>query len=263
MAETAREAVASELPRTLAVDIGGTGIKEIVLDAQGNSITERARIKTPRPALPQPIIDVIVTMAARQGEFERISVGFPGVVRNGITENAPNLDPSWAGVNLAQRLTELLGKPTRVCNDADTQGFGAISGNGVELVLTLGTGLGSALFVDGILVPNLEVAHHRFRARRTYEEFLSNAALEKVGRKKWNKRLRHAIESLHGLFSYDMLYLGGGNAEKVDVQRLPSKTQIVSNVLGLLGGIHLWRPEFKIRTPAVPPTSPDVASEAS
>lgn len=226
--------------RTLAVDIGGSGIKVMVLDEKGNPQTERSRVETPQPPKPDAVIAAIAQLAAQQGEFHRVSVGFPGVVRNGVTETAVNLDPDWIGFDLATVLSHRLEKPVRAINDADMQGLGAISGQGVELVITLGTGFGSALFLNGKLVPNLEMGHHEFRKGETYEQQLGRAALERVGEKKWNNRLEKAIASLQHLFNYDHLYIGGGEAKKVTIY-LPPNVKIVSNVTGLLGGIALWR----------------------
>ena len=224
---------------TLAIDIGGTGIKAILLDEAGKPLTERARVKTPKPATPAAIINIIVALAKAQGGFDRVSVGFPGVVRHGVTVTAPNLATSWKNFALAKALSKKLGRPVKVANDADVQGFGAIAGRGVELVVTLGTGFGSALFVDGALVPNLEVAHHPFKRNRTYEDLLGMVALKKVGNKKWNNRVKRAIESLEHLFNYDSLYLGGGNAKRITV-KLPPNAKVVENIAGLLGGIALW-----------------------
>ncbi len=226
--------------RTLAVDIGGTGIKALVLSATGKPLTERARVKTPRPATPGAVINTIVGMAKDQGVFDRVSVGFPGVVRRNVTITAPNLDGNWRNFKLAETLSKKLGKPVRVANDADVQGFGAIGGQGVELVITLGTGFGSALFLDGKLVPNLEIAHHPFQKDQTYEEKLGDAARKKIGKKKWNRRLLKALQTLEHAFNYDRLYIGGGNAKKI-ITKLPANTRIVENVAGLLGGIALWQ----------------------
>ena len=225
---------------TLAIDIGGSGTKVILLDATGQPLGERARLKTPSPATPQAVMATIIQLAADQSSFDRVSVGFPGVVRHGITYTAVNLDQAWVGYPLAEKLAEQLKRPVKVANDADIQGLGAVSGKGVELVITLGTGFGSALFVDGQLVPNLEMAHHRFRKTESYEEQLGRAALEKVGKEKWNRRLRKAINSLEHLFNYDRLYIGGGEAKNITL-KLPSNIAIVPNVLGLLGGIALWQ----------------------
>lgn len=226
-------------PRTLCIDIGGTGIKTMVVDDSGKPLTERLRVDTPRPATPRAVIKAILGMAGQQGAFDRISVGFPGVVRKGVTETAPNLHPTWIGVNLDRTLTKELGKPVRAANDADVQGLGAVKGEGVELVVTLGTGFGSSLFVEGRLVPNVQLAHHAGWRGKTYEEELGKAALKKAGKKKWNKRVKKAVASLSQLFNYDRLYIGGGNTGKIGFE-LPSRVKIVSNVEGLLGGVALW-----------------------
>ncbi|MBL1175741.1 ROK family protein [Pantanalinema sp. GBBB05] len=225
--------------RTLSIDIGGSGIKGMVLDETGTPLNERVRVATPQPATPAPVIAAIVELV-KGLEFDRVSVGFPGVVRLGITETAVNLHPDWVGFDLAGTLTQQLGKPTRVCNDADMQGLGAIAGRGVELVITLGTGFGSALFLDGRLVPNLEMGHHEFRKGETYEEQLGRVALDLQGKKKWNQRLEKAIASLQHLFNYDCLYIGGGNTDRITFE-LPANVKIVPNISGILGGIALWR----------------------
>ncbi len=226
--------------RTLAVDIGGTGIKAMVVSQTGKPLTKRTRIKTPRPATPAALMTAIAGLAKTQGAFDLVSVGFPGVVRRGVTMTGPNLDGRWGGFHLADALTKKLGKPVRVANDADMQGYGVIAGHGVELVVTLGTGFGSGLFVDGKLVPNLEIAHHPFQKGKTYEELLGDAVRKKIGKKKWSKRLVRAIQTLDRTFNYDHLYIGGGNAERITV-KLPRNVQVVSNAAGLLGGIALWR----------------------
>ncbi len=224
--------------RTLAVDIGGSGIKVMVIDTEGNPLSDRTRLKTPQPAKPEEVIDTILTLAKSQ-EFDRVSVGFPGVVQNGLIKTAVNLDDDWLNYDLATSLTQLLSKPVKVANDADIQGFGAIAGEGVELVITLGTGFGSALFVNGKLVPNLEMGHHPFRKGETYEEQLGRSAMDKEGKKKWNTRLEKAIATLDRLFNYDVLYIGGGETKNIKFD-LPDNAKIIPNISGLLGGIRLW-----------------------
>jgi polyphosphate glucokinase len=226
-------------PRTLCVDIGGTGIKTLIVDGKGRAMTERNRIATPRPATPRALRAAIVELARQQGPFNRVAVGFPGVVRRGVTETAFNLHPSWIGVNLEKLLTAALKRPVRAANDADVQGLGAVRGKGVELVITLGTGFGSALFTDGHLVPNVQLAHHAAWRRKTYEDELGDAARKKAGKKKWNRRVRKAIRSLDDMFSYDRLYIGGGNAARIEPP-LPPRVRIISNLEGLLGGLMLW-----------------------
>jgi polyphosphate glucokinase len=225
---------------TLAVDIGGTGTKTMLLDEAGQPVSERLRDETPRPATPDAIVEIIAKQAAQHGKFDRVSVGFPGVVKEGVVGTAPNLDKSWEGYDLGSTLEQRLGRPTRVRNDADVQGFGAIEGKGVELVLTLGTGLGSALYVDGHLVPNLELGHHPFRKDKTYEECVGAAALKRKGRRRWNRDVMRMLDELRRAINFRVCYLGGGNAKKLNGS-LPADVSVVDNTAGLLGGIALWR----------------------
>jgi polyphosphate glucokinase len=226
-------------PRTLAIDIGGSGLKCLVLDPKGEAITERLRESTPETPTPVAVLPLLQKMAVEHGAFDRISVGFPGVVVSGEVRTAVNLHEAWVGFHLGRALEELLGKPARVANDADVQGLGVIEGRGVELVLTLGTGIGSALFTEGHLVPNLELGHHPFEKSKTYEERLGDEALKKKGTDRWNQRLQRAIATLDYIFNFRVLYLGGGNAKKIAFE-LPKNVQPVANIYGLLGGIRLW-----------------------
>ena len=249
MASTQKRSTPAQQPITLAIDIGGSGIKGILLSPTGQPIGERLRIVTPQPSTPQAVFAGITELVQGLGSFNRVSVGFPGVIHQGQVKTAPNLDASWPGTNLVQELERQLKKPARAANDADVQGYGAIKGQGVELVITLGTGFGTALFVNGHLVPNLEIAHHPFRKRQTYEVQLGAHALKVVGKKRWNVRLAKAIELLDRVINFDHLYIGGGNGKKVTIA-LPSHATIVSNTAGLLGGIALWADSNVILTPA-------------
>lgn len=226
-------------PVTLAIDIGGTGLKALLLDPHGKPLTDRARVETPRPATPDAVLSALAGLVAPLKGYDRVSVGFPGVVLEGVTKTAPNLHPSWSGFHLADTLRKRLGKPTRVLNDAGVQGYGVIVGKGLEMVLTLGTGLGCALFYGGTYIPNLELAHHPFRGKKTYEDYLGARALEKAGKKKWNKRVAKAIAQIDPIWNPDRIYLGGGNAKHLTL-KLPRHVKITSNVAGLLGGIALW-----------------------
>lgn len=226
-------------PLTLSIDVGGSGVKMMILDPAGEPITERLRHKTPDQPTPDLVLKEIVNMAKKIGSFDRVSVGFPGVVVEGMTHTAVNLHDDWAGFDLRGALTERLGKDVRVANDADVQGLGVIEGIGVELVLTLGTGIGSALFVNGTLVPNLELGHHPFERDKTYEQRMGDLELRKKGKDTWNERLERAIVVLDRVFNYRVLYLGGGNARKINFE-LPDNVRTVPNVAGILGGIRLW-----------------------
>ncbi len=228
-----------EKPLTLAIDIGGSGLKMLVLDTKGKPVTKKTRLGTPQPALPETVLETLDEQFEVHGKFDRISVGFPGVVVDGVTMCAPNLHPDWNDFNLAKALEDHTSVPVRVANDADIQGYGVIEGNGVELVLTLGTGLGSALFVDGVLVPNLELGHHPFKNKQTYEQLLGQAAKVRDGDKKWSEQLLCAIDQLDALFNPGIIYIGGGNAKKLVVS-LPEQVKITQNIAGILGGIKLW-----------------------
>jgi len=230
----------SEGKKTLTIDIGGSGVKALVLDEKGEQITERVRIKTPEIPTPPVVIEIIGKLAEKSGEFDRVSCGFPGVVIDGEILTAVNLHPDWVGVNLAEELEKLTGKPARVANDADIQGSAVIGGKGLEMVLTLGTGMGAALFINGRLVPNLELGHHPFRKNQTYEDCLGEATLKSKGTAKWNRRLAEAIDLLQQIFNFNTLYLGGGNTKKIEIE-LPENVKVVPNIAGLLGGIALWR----------------------
>jgi polyphosphate glucokinase len=228
--------------RTLAIDIGGTGIKAVLLDETGKMISERQRVPTPpKPVTPDELVHAIDEVVKPLGSFERVSVGFPGYVREGRLVTAPNLGTdALAGFDLQSVLAEHLGKPVRVLNDADVQGFGAIGGKGLEMVLTLGTGAGTAIFRDGEVMPHLELAHHPVSGSKTYDEYIGNAARRKKGRKAWNKRVAKVIEILREVVRFDHLYIGGGNAKDITFP-LPADVTTVPNTDGLTGGIRLWR----------------------
>ncbi|MCA9587502.1 MAG: ROK family protein [Myxococcales bacterium] len=226
--------------RTLAIDIGGTGLKAIVLDEVGTPLTERVRVETPRPATPSAVMEALRDLTKPLGAFDRISCGFPGVVVDGVTRSAPNLHVAWAGFRLEADLTRRLRKPARALNDAGVQGFGVIERRGVEMVLTLGTGMGCALYLDGRYVPNLELAHHPFKGKRTYEQYVGDAALESAGKKSWNRRVRKVLEQVMRTWNPRVVYVGGGNAKHLKGS-LPDGVKLTDNIAGLLGGIALWR----------------------
>lgn len=228
--------------QTLSIDIGGSGIKGMVLDADARPLNERLRIATPEDASPAAVFEVIAQLVARQPPFDRIAVGFPGIVDSGVTRSAPNLDGDWRGVRLAQRVAEIGAKPCRAVNDADMQGYGAITGRGVEMMITLGTGMGSALFTNGHLVPNLELGHHPFEKGETYEQRIGNQARKDAGNKKWSQRVLRVIEQLKPIFNPRVLYLGGGNTKRLEID-LPDGVERVDNIAGILGGVRLWLDE--------------------
>ncbi len=224
----------------MCIDIGGSGLKAMLLDKAGKPVSERQRVVTPTVPTPRAVLKSLDQLRQMLPAFDRVSVGFPGVIKHGKTYGAFNLHPLWAGgFPLEAELAKMWRKPVRVCNDAAVQGYGAIIGDGVELTLTLGTGMGNALFTSGHLCPGLELGHHPWK-KHTYEDYLGRRGLDKYGKKIWNKYLQEAIDQTEKLFNWDHLYIGGGNTKKIEFK--PGKNvKIVSNEAGLLGGVALWR----------------------
>jgi len=225
---------------TLAVDIGGGSIKVLVLDDQGAPMQEPRTQPTPVPATCEAVFDLIHDMSDTLPPRRRVSVGFPGVVKYGVAHNAPNLgNELWSGVRLNEELTRLLKRPVRAVNDVDMQGLGVVRGNGVELVLTLGTGLGAALFTEGVLVPNLELGHHPMRDGQTYEDLVRDSELKRIGPIAWTGRVLSAIAQIEPLFNYDTLHLGGGNVRHLQAQ-LPKNARLFSFAEAMRGALKLW-----------------------
>ena len=193
------------------------------------------------PATTNAVLDALITLVKPLSGYDRVSVGFPGVVVDGVTQTAPNLDPSWNGFDLAAELGRRLHRTVRVLNDAGVQGYGVIPGHGVEMVLTLGTGLGCALYHDGVYVPNLELAHHPFRHGKTYEEYVGAKAMKKVGKKKWNKRVARVIAQVLADLESARALPRRRQREASQDQTPARRSTITSNVAGLLGGIALWK----------------------
>jgi polyphosphate glucokinase len=225
---------------TLAVDIGGTSIKVLVLGDDGTPAAEAVVQPTPAPATPEAVYVVIRDMAGTLPPHRRVSVGFPGIVKHGVAENAPNLgNELWHGERIDERLARVLGRPVRTVNDADLQGLGVVSGKGVELVLTLGTGMGSALFTRGVLVPNLELGHHPMRDGQTYEDLVRDSELKRIGAIEWTARVVDAIAQLEPIFNFDRLYLGGGNVRHIATE-LGAHVRFFTLVDAMRGALRLW-----------------------
>jgi polyphosphate glucokinase len=251
---------APEHPFTLAIDVGGTGLKASVLSKTGTMVADRVKVPTTYPMPPDGdhgLVAALTALVQPLPPADRVSCGFPGMVRGGHVLSAPHfvtrkgpgteVDPklfaAWSDFDLATALTAALGQPTKVANDADVQGAAVVGGQGFELVITLGTGFGTAIFMDGQLLPHLELAHQPFRKEETYNDQLGELARKKVGDKRWNRRVRLAIDCLDALFFFDHLYIGGGNASRVDRDDLGdvlARTTVVDNTAGILGGIKLW-----------------------
>jgi polyphosphate glucokinase len=247
-------------PYTLAIDIGGTGLKASVLSRTGTMVADRVKVETKYPLPPEgenSLVSALQGLVKPLPEADRVSAGFPGMIRNGLVLSAPHfvtkkgpgtaidkkLVEAWAKFDLATALSKAFGKPTKVANDADVQGAAVVQGKGLEVVITLGTGFGSAVFLDGQLMPHLELAHQPFRKDETYNDLLGELGRKNKGDETWNHRVREAVTNLQGLFFYDHLYVGGGNARRVNRDELGEDIDnitIVDNTAGILGGVKLW-----------------------
>ena len=224
----------------LTLDIGGSHIKAIILNAKGDMLFPYNKTETPENANPKNTLTAIDKLIKNFSEFDRISVGFPGYVKNGVVFTAPNLDKkAWKNFDLAKALTDKFKKPTKVVNDADLQGLAVISKQGLEMVITLGTGFGTALFLDGKLLPHLELAHLPVRKNKDYDDFIGDKALEKDGVEKWNIKLKEVLKTFKTVINYDKLYLSGGNSRKINF-KLDNNITVVGNRDGIKGGAFLW-----------------------
>jgi polyphosphate glucokinase len=224
----------------LAIDIGGTGIKAGLLDPNGKFLTDHLRIKTPHHCNPKKMLKTLAALVKDFDRYDRVSIGFPGYVRDGVVFTAPHLGTrAWKGFELAKAMQKKLGRPVRLVNDADVQGLAAIKGKGLELVCTLGTGFGTAWFRDGELMPHMDLAHMAVHPKHDFDDYLGDATLKKIGRKAWNKRVKKTVAMLGKVFFYDHLYFGGGNSRHVAF-KLPGNVSIVSNDAGMEGGAFVW-----------------------
>jgi len=246
-----------ERPLTISIDVGGTGLKADVLDKSGVAVAGRVRVPTTYPMPPHELVSTLTKLVAKLPDGDRVSCGFPGMVRQGHVLSAPHFvlakgpgtktDPklfaAWSDFDLAAALAKSIGKPCRVANDADVQGLAVVQGKGFEAVITLGTGFGTAFFMDGSLMPHLEFSHLEFRKGETFNEQIGEPARKKTGDERWNKRVRKAIAYLDALCFFDHLYIGGGNASRVnrrDLGDVLERITVVDNSAGILGGIKLW-----------------------
>ncbi|MGB3676853.1 MAG: ROK family protein [Candidatus Nanopelagicales bacterium] len=240
-------------PMTLGIDCGGSGLKGSVLDADGQMVAERVRIKTPYPLPPERFVKTLKRIAAKMPDYDRVTVGMPGMIRNGrvirtphyptvagpYTNKDPKLVEAWRNWDAQTHLAAAFGRPTRVLNDAEVQGAAVIKGKGLEVMFTLGTGLGCAVYNDGKLAPHLELSHAPVRKDATYDTYIGIHKLRELGSSRWSKRMLEVVEGLRPVFCWDQLYVGGGNARRLNVD-LGDDVTIVPNVAGIIGGVRVW-----------------------
>ena len=242
--------------QVLGIDIGGSGIKGAPVDVEnGVLLAERYRIPTPDAASPEPVAETVAQIARYFDWKGPIGCGFPAVVQQGITRTAANVAGEWINTNAAALFSEATGCPVKVFNDADVAGlaemaFGVGKGRmGVVLVVTIGTGLGTSLFTDGVLLPNTELGHIEIDGKDA-ELFASDAARkrEDMSWKRWGKYFDVYLNKLHGLLWPDLIILGGGASKKYEKfgEFLNVPTEIVTaetlNEAGIIGAALAGQP---------------------
>jgi polyphosphate glucokinase len=207
----------------LGIDVGATGLKGGLIDiSTGKLIGDRFRIKTPKPSTPKAIADTFVAIANHFQWKGDIGCGFPSVLRNGIAKTAANIEKEWIGVNVDTLLSEATGCKVHSINDADAAGiaelyFGAADGQqGLTVMLTLGTGIGSAMFMDGVLIPNSELGHLKMEDDMVAEKYCSDGVRKKSGMTwdEYGKRLNRFLKHADRIFSPDLIILGGGGSKE-------------------------------------------------
>lgn len=252
-------------PYTLSVDCGGTGLKCLVVDREGHPVTRRVRVRTPYPCPPEALARELVEIArATAHPFDRVSVGMPGLVRQGVvrwtphyvteagpfTPVVPALVEQWVGLDVQAMLERVYRRPTLVVNDAEMAGLATVAGSGYEVMMTLGTGLGFAHFDDGRLLPKIEVSAAPFGDGRTFDQALGHHARRKVGPDRWTDQVDDALAALDRVFRWDRAYLGGGGAKYL-ARPLWARVELVANTAGVLGGVRLW--DDQVDPPRPPP----------
>jgi polyphosphate glucokinase len=231
--------------RILCIDVGGTGLKAAVISPKGVYLVKRVRVKTPTHRKPAQIVNALAELAATLGNFDHVTIGFPGMVRGGKVISAPAFGTKdWKGFDLGAAAAKKFGTPVKVLNDADVQGLAAIKGKGLELVCTLGTGFGTAWFRDGELLPHMDLAHLVTHKKDDFDIYIGDRSRRKIGNGHWNRRVKKLIGVLDTVFAYDHLYLGGGNSRCVNI-KLPRNITLVSNDAGMEGGAFAWSGHFR------------------
>lgn len=209
----------------LGIDIGGSGIKGAIVDIRkGEFVGERHRIDTPQPAKPKPVAETVAEIVKHFNYSGPIGVTFPAIIKNGVAWSAANVDKSFIGTDVAAVIKEVSGCPTIVLNDADAAGiaemhFGAGRGNlGTVVILTLGTGIGSAFFRKGVLLPNSELGHIYLKNGMEAEHFAADRVreVEDLGWKAWGKRVNEFMQHVDFIFSPDLIIVGGGVSKKYE-----------------------------------------------
>jgi polyphosphate glucokinase len=260
----AREDAVMDERLTLSVDCGGLFLKSCVLDDSGTMHSKPNRIETPYPLSPTRFVETIAQIASELPKAYRATVGMPGMIRNGVvvatphyitvrgprTRIDPELQEQWQDFDVQKAISEKLGIPSLVLNDAEVHGAGIITGSGYEVVITLGTGLGFAIFYGGKLTPHFEFSHATVRRGTTYDTWIGEQERKRLGNVFWSRRIKQLVEELRPVFKWDRLYIGGGNARLIrpnDLMKMGDDVVIVPNTAGVAGGVRAWNLEHYFR----------------
>lgn len=242
---------------TLSVDCGGGGIKASVLDCEGNIISRAVRTPTPYPLPPTKLVETIASLASQLPGADRVTVGMPGMIRHGvvvatphyITKDGPRsrvlpeLVEQWDHFDMGRAIAAALSLPTKVLNDAEVAGAGAVTGRGLEMIITLGTGLGNAVFDGGVLAPHVEVSQGFVRWGLTYDDYIGEHERLRLGDTHWSRRVRRVVDGLRAMYMWDRLYMGGGNSKRITAAnraKMGDDIIIVPNDAGIIGGVRAW-----------------------
>lgn len=242
---------------TLSVDCGGGGIKASVLDAEGTITSRAVRTPTPYPLPPAKLVETIAGLAEQLPTADRVTVGMPGMIRHGVVVATPHyitrdgprsrvlpeLVEEWSHFDMGRAVSERLGVPALVLNDAEVAGAGVVTGHGHEMIVTLGTGLGNAVFDNGVLAPHVEVSQGPVRWGLTYDDYIGEHERLRLGDAHWSRRVRRVVEALRPMYMWDRLYLGGGNSRRItptQLARMGDDAVVVPNEAGMTGGARCW-----------------------
>ncbi|WP_127842536.1 ROK family protein [Actinomyces wuliandei] len=242
---------------TLCVDCGGGGIKASVLDAEGSTVSRAVRTSTPYPLPPTKLVDTIEALADQLARADRVTVGMPGMIRHGVVVSTPHyitrdgprsrvlpeLVDQWTRFDMARAVSQRLDAPTLVLNDAEVAGAGVVTGHGLEMIITLGTGLGNAVFDNGVLAPHVEVSQGPVRWGLSYDDYIGEHERLRLGDAHWSRRVRRVVDSLRPMYLWDRLYLGGGNSRRItaaQLSRIGDDVVVVPNEAGMTGGARCW-----------------------
>lgn len=245
-------------PLTLSVDCGGGGIKASVLDKRGTMVAPSLRVPTPYPLPPEKLIQIVEDFRTEfKAETDRITVGMPGMIRHGVvistphyvcrsgprTRVLPEMVQAWENFDLAGALEQQTSLPSLVLNDAEVAGAGVISGTGMEMIITLGTGLGNSIWDGGRLAPHMELSHMVARWGLLFDDYVGEPERVRMGDAHWSRRVRRVVGVLRDAIMWDRLYLGGGNSAHIveSVRKtLGEEVVIVPNDAGIRGGVRAW-----------------------